>query len=330
MTDRDKAPESSEGSRLTVMLLAAAALAWTAAMLWSARVTITGRANAEMEVTSTAYALPGAVSADLVAGAAVALLVLTLIGSRRTLGATVRFAVATGAGLLVGVLSAVTMITINTAGSLYAIVGGTVAAAATIGGALAGFRIPRVITAAVAASVGVFVLGFVLNLFQSPVLDLLGADDTASSANAAQWFSYGQAALSGLAAGLIAYFLLRKAEVKWPFYTLAGAGPGLVVVIGEILSRTAGAEVLELAGKVSPLDQLAQQILSTARLNSGLVVLFVGAMTAMLAVGRTLSPTDEDETEAATEQKATEKDEPEENEGQVSSSSSETAYHSNS
>ncbi|WP_433828588.1 hypothetical protein ACQP2E_04375 [Actinoplanes sp. CA-015351] len=321
MTDRDKAPESSEGSRLTVVLLAAAALAWTAAMLWSARVTITGRANAEMEVTSTAYALPGAVSADLVAGASVALLVLTLLGSRRALGATVRFAVATGAGLLVGVLSAVTMITINTAGSLYAIVGGTVAAAATIGGAIAGFRIPRVITAAAFASVGVFLLGFVLNLFQAPVLDLLGADDTASSANAAQWFSYGQAALSGLAAGLIAYFLLRKAQVKWPFYTLAGAGPGLVVVIGEILSRTAGAEVLELAGRVSPLDQLAQQILSTARLNSGLIVLFVGAMTAMLAVGRTLSPAS-DEAEGDGEE--------EKEEGQVSSSSSETAYHSNS
>ncbi|MEU8237692.1 hypothetical protein AB0C07_05570 [Actinoplanes missouriensis] len=317
---RHTAAESVEESRLTVALIAAAALAWTAAMLWSARTTITGRISAEMEVTSTAYALPGAVAADLVAGAAVALLVLTLIGSRRTLGASLRFAVATGAGLLVGVLSAIPIITINTAGSLYAIVGGTVAAAATIGGALAGFRVPPVIAAGAAASVGVFVLGFVLNLFQAPVLELLGAGDTESSAKAAQWFSYGQAALSGLAAGLIAYFMLRRhrrrvegADVKWPLYALAGAGAGLVTVIGEILSRTAGSQVLELAGKVSEMDKLAQEILSTARLNSGLIVLFVGAMTAMLAVGRTLSPAAEDE------------DQP-----QVNSSSSETAYHSNS
>ncbi|MEU4694354.1 hypothetical protein [Actinoplanes sp. NPDC023714] len=314
MTDRPAAAPVDEESRLTVALLAAAALAWTAAMLWSARTTITGRVSAEMEVTSTAYALPGAVAADLVAGAAVALLALTLIGSRRTLGASARFAVATGAGLLTGVASAIPIITINTAGSLYAIVGGTVAAAATIGGALAGFRIPRVVAAAAFASVGVFVLGFVLNLFQAPVLELLGAGDTASTANAAQWFSYGQAALSGLAAGLIAYFLLRRAKdaVKWPFYALAGAGAGLVTVIGEILSRTAGSKVLELAGKVSEMDQLAQQILSTARLNSGLVILFAGAMTAMFAVGRTLSPA-EDEDDA-----------------QSSSSNSETAYHSNS
>ncbi|MEU4425297.1 hypothetical protein AB0F81_32150 [Actinoplanes sp. NPDC024001] len=325
MTDRPTAPETVEESRLTVALLAAAALAWAAAMLWSARVTITSRGNAEMEVTSTAYALPGAVSADLVAGAAVALLVLTLLSRRRTLGATVRFAVATGAGLLVGVLSALPIITINTAGSLYAIVGGTVAAAATIGGAVAGFRIPPVIAAACSAAVGVFVIGFVLNLFQNPVLDLLGAGDTESSANAAQWFTYGQAALSGLAAGLIGYAVLRRArrhadgaDVRWPMYALAGAGPGLILVIGEVLSRTAGSEVLELAGKVSPMDQLAQEILSTARLNSALAVLFVGAITTILAVGRTLSPADDEE------------EEDEEDDPQTNSSSSETAYHSSS
>jgi hypothetical protein len=322
MTDRptapDTLPESAEESRLTVALLAAAALAWTAAMLWSARTTITGRISAEMEVTNTAYALPGAISADLVAGAAVALLALTLISSRRSLGASLRFAVATGAGLLVGVLSAIAMITINTAGSLYAIVGGTVAAAATIGGALAGFRIPRVIAAGGFASIAVFLLGFVLNLFQTPVLELLGAGDTESSVNAAQWFSYGQAALSGLAAGLIAYFLLRRSgrTMKWPFYALAGAFPGLITVIGEFLSRTAGAQVLELAGKVSAMDQLVQQILSTARLNSALVVLFIGAMTAMLAVGRTLSPAESDDED--------------EDEDQSNSSSSETANHSSS
>lgn len=316
MTDRHTAPDSVRASRLTVALIAAAALAWTAAMIWSARVTITGGGSAEMEVTSTAYALPGAVSAALVAGTATALLVLTFIGPRRPLGATARFAVATGAGLLVGVLGAIPIITINTLGTIYAVVGGSVAAAATIGGALAGLRIPATLAASAAASVGVFLIGFVLNLFQSPVLDLLGAGDAGSTVDAAQWFTYGQAALSGLAAGLIAYFLLRRHrragdDVRWPLYALAGAGPGLVTVIGEFLSRTAGAEVLELAGKVSPMDQLAQQILSTARLNSGLVVLFVGATTAMLAVGRTISPADDEEP-------------------QTNSSSSETAYHSNS
>ncbi|MEV4281634.1 hypothetical protein [Actinoplanes xinjiangensis] len=304
MTDRQTAPETIEESRLTVALLAFAAVGWTAAMLWSARASITSRADAAMEVTSTAYALPGAVSADLVAGAAVALLVLTLVSGRWTLGATARFAVATGSGLLVGLVSAIPIITINTLGTIYAAVGGTVAAAATIGGALAGLRLPRVITAAAAASVGVFLIGFVLNLFQEPVLNAFGAGDTASSANAAQWFSYSQAALSGLAAGLISYALLRRARhrdasstaggLRWPMYALAGAGPGMLLVIGELLSRTAGAKVLDLAGKVSELERTVQELLSTARLNNALIVLFAGALTAIFAVGRTLgSPADE-------------------------------------
>ncbi|BEL09736.1 hypothetical protein Q0Z83_079270 [Actinoplanes sichuanensis] len=340
MTDRQTAPETVEESRLTAALLAVAAVGWTAAMLWSARASITSRADAAMEVTSTAYALPGAVSADLVAGAAVALLVLTLISGRWALGATARFAVATGSGLLVGVLSAIPIITINTLGTIYAAVGGTVAAAATIGGAFAGLRIPRVISASAAAAVGVFLIGFVLNLFQEPVLSAFGAGDTESSANAAQWFSYSQAALSGLAAGLIAYLLLRRAGtgVRWPLYALAGAGPGLLLVIGELLSRTAGAKVLELAGKVSELEQTVQELLSTARLNNALIVLFAGALTAIFAVGRTLgSPADEPETDDATSpatsapRTAAEDtaDEAEE-ETQSSSSSSETAYHSNS
>ncbi|GAA1602787.1 hypothetical protein [Actinoplanes couchii] len=302
MTDRPTAPETVEESRLTVALIAVAALGWAVAMLWSARATITGRADAAMEVTSTAYALPGAVSADLAAGAAVALLTLTLIGSRRPLGATARFAVATGAGLLVGLLSAVVMVTINTAGTMYAVVGGTVAAAATIGGALAGLRLPSVVAGATAASVGVFLVGFTLNLFQEPVLELFGAGDTASAANASQWFSYSQAALSGLTAGLIAYAIMRRAhhragggDLRWPLYALAGAGPGILLVVAELLSRTAGAQVLELAGKVSDLEQVVQQMLSTARLNNGLIVLFVGTLTALFAVGRTLSPASGDD-----------------------------------
>ncbi|HWS31523.1 MAG TPA: hypothetical protein VN408_02140 [Actinoplanes sp.] len=301
MTDRQTAPETVEESRLTVALIAVAALGWAVAMLWSARATITSRADAIMEVTSTAYALPGAVSACLAAGAAVALLTLTLISSRRPLGASARFAVATGAGLLTGLLSAVVMITINTAGTMYAAVGGTVAAAATIGGALAGLRLPRVIAGATAASVGVFLIGFVLNLFQEPVLELFGAGDTESSVNASQWFSYSQAALSGLAAGLISFALLRLAhrrtggaDLRTPLYALAGAGPGILLVIAELLSRTAGAQVLELAGKVSELEQAVQQMLSTARLNNGLIVLFAGTLTALILIGRTLAPADDD------------------------------------
>ena len=279
------------------ILLAVASLIWLAAMLFSARITITGGADAEMEVTSTAYALPGAVTASLVTGAALALAVLGLIGRRRTLGATARFAIATGTGLVVGLAGALTIITINTDGWLYAVVGGTIAAAATIGGALAGFRAPLVLAAVCWASIGVFLVGFVLNVFQNPVLHVLGSGSSqASQTSAAQWFSFAQSLLSGLAAGLISFRVLRRArrgvdgDLGWPFYALAGAGPGLLLVVGEGLTRTAGARVLDLAGQVSELELTVQRLLSGARFNNALIVLFVGAISAVIAIGRTMGP----------------------------------------
>jgi hypothetical protein len=204
---------------------------------------------------------------------------------------------ATGTGLVVGLAGALTIITINTDGWLYAVVGGTIAAAATIGGALAGFRVPRVLTAVCWASIGVFLVGFVLNVFQNPLLHALGSGSSqASQTSAAQWFSFAQSLLSGLAAGLISFRVLRRArrdldgDLGWPFYALAGAGPGLLLVVGEGLTRTAGARVLELAGQVSELELTVQRLLSGARFNNALIVLFVGAISAVIAVGRTMSP----------------------------------------
>ncbi len=87
---------TTERSSRASLSLAVVGLLWMGGLLWSARATITGRENAEMEVTSSAYALPGANSASLVTGAAVAIAGFTLAERRRTLGATNRFAVATG------------------------------------------------------------------------------------------------------------------------------------------------------------------------------------------------------------------------------------------
>jgi iron complex transport system permease protein len=308
MTEQEvtPAPQPAAAALSRGLVLAGVSLVWMAAMLWSARATITGRVDVEMEVTSTAYALPGAISAALVTGSTVALAVLGLLGRRRELGASSRFAVATGSGLVVGVLGALTIVTINTEGWLYAVVGGTVAAAATIGGALAGFRIPRVIHAVGWASVAVFVVGLVLNLFQGPLLEAFSSSAAQSRAGASQWLAYGQGLLSGLASGITAYLVLRRArrrsaglDVPWPLYGLAGAGAGLLLVIAEILTRTAGSRVLDLAGKVSELEFVVQQMLSGARLNSALIVLFVGAITATVAVGRTIAPADEEEDEEA-------------------------------
>jgi iron complex transport system permease protein len=275
MSTPDDTTVTTERASLPDFALAVAGLLWMAGLLWSARATITGRSNAEMEVTSTAYALPGAVAASLVAGAAVGLAVVALIGRRRELGA---------------------IITINTEGWVYAVVGGSVAAAATVGGALAGLRTPRVLAAICWGAIAVFLVGVLLTFLQDVLFGLFGAGDSAASrAGAANWYSLTQAVLSGLAAGVLAYRLLRGARPAWPWYALAGAGPGLLLVAGEIITRTAGARVLELAGRVSELELTVQRMLSGSRLNSALITLFVGAITAILLVGRTLKPAaDED------------------------------------
>ncbi|GAB1645212.1 hypothetical protein KRMM14A1259_56350 [Krasilnikovia sp. MM14-A1259] len=284
--------------------LAAVGLLWMAAMLWSARATITGRADAETEVVATAYALPGIVSAALVAGAALALAVLGLAG-RRARGTSARFAVTTGTGLALGALGAVPIITINTAGWVYAVAGGTVAAAATIGGALAGFREPRVVAAACWAAIAVFAVGFTLNVVQTPLLDAFGAGGTsASQTSAAGWFSLTQSVLGGLAAGAVSFTVLRRSAgepLRWPLYAVAGAGPGLLLALTEALARTAGARVLDLAGRVSELELTVQRMLGGARLNSAMIVVFVGAITAIVLLGRTLGPARDDRDTAAAE-----------------------------
>jgi iron complex transport system permease protein len=299
---------SSERAPSRGVVLAIAGLVWAAGMLLSARLSITSQANAEIEVTSTAYAMPGAVSAMLIAGAAAALLVLALVGRRdRELSTTLRFVIATGTGLIIGALGALSIITINTDGWIYAVVGGTVAAAATIGGALAGFRHPRVVAAICWGSIAVFLVGVVLAFLQDDLLPVFGAADSAASqVSATNYWGYVQGVLSGLVAGIITYLLLRRSArrtgttLAWPLYALAGAGPGLLLVVGEILTRTAGARVLALAGRVSELDTTIQQTLSGTRLNNGLMVLFVGAFSAIIAVGRTMgSPPDEEPAPAA-------------------------------
>jgi iron complex transport system permease protein len=293
MSTREDATVTTERARIPGLVLALAGLLWMAGLLWSARATITGRADAEMEVTSTAYALPGAISASLVAGAAVALAVVAAVSRRRVPGATTRFAVATGTGLALGLLGALVIITINTEGWVYAVVGGSVAAAATIGGALAGLRVPRVVAAICWGAIAVFVVGVLLTFLQDFLFGLFGAGDSAASrAGAAGRYSFTQATLSGLAAGMVAFFVLRRAALSWPWHALAGAGPGLLLIVGELLTRTAGSRVLELAGKVSELELVVQRTLSGSRLNSALIVLFVGAVTAIIAVGRTLRPAD--------------------------------------
>jgi NAD(P)-dependent dehydrogenase (short-subunit alcohol dehydrogenase family) len=89
---------------------------------------------------------------------------------------------------------------------------------------------------------------------------------------------------------VVTFAVLRRTHLRWPLYALAGAGPGLLLLLAEALTRTAGARVVALAGRVSELELTVQRVLSGSRLNSALIVLFAGAITAIVALGRTLGP----------------------------------------
>ncbi len=274
-----------------VPALAAASLLWAVAMLWAARASIVGRRAAEAEVTSTAYALPGAISATLVAGTGLALAVLAVAGRRRALGATARLGVAAGTGLFTGLLAAGSVLLSYPDGWVYAVLAGTVAAAATIGGAVAGVRAAAVVAAAAWAGLAVLVLGFALNLASAPLLRALGSGETVTSQlTALDRFALVQAFAGGLLAGVAAFVLLRRRSARWPQVALAGAAPGLMLLTAELLSRTAGSRVVDLAGRVSDVERAAQQLLADSRFNSALVVVFVGAVSAIILIGRTMKP----------------------------------------
>ncbi|WP_431974340.1 hypothetical protein [Micromonospora haikouensis] len=295
-------------------VLALLAVGWLAAMLWSTRAAITSAQAGVTAISLSAFALPGVISAALVAGAAVALAVTNLLARRGVDRATLRFVVATGAGLLVGLAAAVVINLTYFDNATTNVIAGTAAAAATIGGAVAGAGNPRVAGAVVTAALGALVFVVAFSRARDPLFDLFGAGDTQESlVTAAKWVSRTESLLAGLLAGLLAFAYLTWArrrdlaagDVRWPGYLLAGAGPGLLLLLAEVVIRIGGRSLLDLAGALSEADSVAQTSLGTSRIDNGIWVLFVGALTALIAFGRTLGPAPDDEAAGEDDEAAT-------------------------
>ncbi|MFY1690255.1 hypothetical protein [Plantactinospora sp. WMMB782] len=289
------------------LVLALLALGWLTAMLWSARAAISSAGLSSMEITLAAYSLPGLISASLVGGAAVSLVLGNLMTRLGIWRSTPRFLVSLVAGLATGFLAALVVTLSSGEGSAIMVLAGTAAAAATVGGIVGGLRSTLVVAAIVAAGLAVFAVGFALNYFKDPLLDLYGFGETQESRlTAVRWFARTVSVTSALATGLLVFGYLRTAgrrvveqgtgavpALRWPAYLIAGAGPGLLLLVTEILTRTAGAEVIRLAGAISEADQTVQSDFGGSRVNHLLLVLFGGALTAIIAFGRTLRPAEE-------------------------------------
>jgi hypothetical protein len=294
------------------VLLAVLALVWLATMLWSARHEISS-SDGTLAITVSALVLPALVGPSLVAGAAASLLTAGLLARRGVTRPTPRF-LAMIAGLVTGVLAALVVNLTFGQGAAVTILAGTVAAAVIIGSSVGLLGAP-VVGAAVLASLAVFAVTAALSLFQTDLTTLYGSGDTIESqAGAIRWYSWTASLANGLVAGLLAFGYLRRSQrraarndaaprqsLRWPAYLAGGAGAGLLMLMAEVLIQTAGSRVLALAGSISAADRDTQGLLGGSRVNHALVVLFVGALTAIIAFGRTLSPaTDEDGIEVET------------------------------
>ncbi len=281
------------------VVLALVAVGWLAAMLWATHTAINSAAAGVTAISLSAYALPGVITAALAAGAAVALVATNPLGR-----VTVRFLAAVGTGLLVGFAAAVAINLTYADNATTNTIAGTTAAAAIIGGAMAGARNARVVGALVTATLAAQVFVVLFSRARDPLSGLFGAGDTQQSIlDAAKWVSRTESLLAGLIAGLLAFAYLTWARrrtarrdgsaatpLRWPAYLVAGAGPGLLLLLTEVIIRIGGRGLLDLAAALSEADQVAQTSLGTSRVDNSIWVLFVGALTALVAFGRTLGP----------------------------------------
>ncbi len=290
-------------------LLLVLGLIWLIAKMWTTHLSVVGRdITADVAIASLALNLPDVVAASVLAGAAAGL-VATARTWRRGLSeresdrppsgaaAGVRRAL-TGlaAGMLPGLAAAGAILAAYGLRPSIGVLAATVGVAAALGGAAAAIP-PPAFAAGIAATISVYGLGAVVNNFQSPLKSLLGAGSTPESQlTAANLLSFATAVVAGLVAGLVSFIYLRRrvSRRRWPAYLLAGAMPGLLLLLAEALTRYGGAPLLDVVRDLSAGDRTTVDYLEATRLNQALVVGFVGGIVATIAVGRTLRrPTDD-------------------------------------
>ncbi len=277
--------------RRGALVLFGLGLLWLAGYLWSAHASVIGTGDDPViVVTEAALALPGLVAATMLAGAATS---NAALGRRKT-GAWAGLALAAGSGLIVGGVAGGLVLFGYGHRSSVVVLAWAVLAAGVIGGLLGSLRPVEVVTAGIAATFGPFLLDFLPNLWQGQLLRLFGAGSTvASQFTAVRKLSFAEAVVAGLVAGLVAFWYLRRTSGTRPGllgYLAAGATPGVLLLVGEVVTRIGGARLFDAAGKLSEFDQVVIAYTNGSRLNHGLVVLFVGGFAALIGFGATLKP----------------------------------------
>lgn len=263
--------------------IAVIGLVWLAVTLAVGHGTLSG-SSGDVALSTAVLSLPAMVQAALFAGASVGFAASLSFAGR------LRYLVGVLSGLGIGVLAlAVVLLAYAMPGGAGTALAASVALAGALGGALSGVRPAPMISAGLLAMVPVLVVGYLVGHFSEELLRLFG--DTGSAASrysASGYLGFTSALAQGVLAGLTAFFLLRRSGLKFPAYGLAGALPGLVIGVSEIFTRIAAPRLLSLATEVSAWDKVVYGLGNGNRTNQALVVFFVGALTAIIAHGRSL------------------------------------------
>ncbi|HZM76739.1 MAG TPA: hypothetical protein VFC19_13485 [Candidatus Limnocylindrales bacterium] len=213
-------------------------------------------------------------------------------------GRVPRIAASVLAGSATGVLaSAAVFMLRGVPSSAILVLALALALSGALGGAIAAIRPAEIARGGVPATLAALLLFFVVAFNSSWLLPLFGADGTAAGNHSANGLLAGaQALLIGLISGFVAYFTIRRsgAACRWPVYMLAGGLPGLFYIVADLFTRVGTTRLLSLAVSDTTVDRLVSTDLGAGRINTGLVLFFVGAITAMIAFGRTLKPADPD------------------------------------
>ncbi|MEV0458392.1 hypothetical protein [Catellatospora methionotrophica] len=292
-------PAAPEAPRTpsTTGWLAFLALGWLVVALLFYRTAFAGD-DGDYKLVLAAVLLPLVIQANLLAGAAVGLWSTLALGRRKPWAehGPGRWGVGTAAGLLTGTLaSGAILLAYGMSARAVGVVAVAVGVAGALGGALGAIRPARILAAGLSAALLVLVFLNVVALFSTPLLDAFGSGDTAAERYSANGLLAGTTAvIAGLVAGLAAYWRIRRAAArsgdtpKWPIFLAAGASAGLLLIIAEFCTRLGVAQLLSLAEKDISADTEILSFIAASRLNTGLVVLFVGAITTTIAYGRTL------------------------------------------
>jgi len=290
MTERER-------TRRGPLVVAGISVLWFAGTLWFTHAAALNAADPSIALIDAALALPLLIAAGLVAGAAVGVVVVTRLLSSGRIERT-RWAVLAGAGaglVLGGIAGGLVLLAYGTAPSLVSLAI-AMAVAAAAGGAAGGVPWPAVVVAGVVGSLVRFGLGLVEGLFSGQLREAIATDDSVAAQYAAIGrVSFAMALLGGAAAGLTASWYLRRTDsgLKWPAHLAAGATPGLMLLVADLATRVGGGPLLRVATGNDIADQIALDLVGESRLSTALVVLFTGAIAAIVSHGRTLGTTPE-------------------------------------